>query len=973
FVELYNLSGAAVNVGGWKIRGSNASGTVGDRATIPAGTMIPPGCYYLFTNRSTSGGPYSGAVPGDQTYATGITDDGGLALTLPDNTIVDQVGMTAGSAFKEGTVLGNLGTSNQNRSWERRPGGASGGTQDTDNNAADFMLISPSTPQNSASTCVGGAADPSGIGASDPSSVEEGQSSLLTVAVMPGSDPTSTGLEVTADLSAIGGSVTQIFFDDGTNGDVTPDDDTFSWLATVAAGTSSGAKNLLATITDAQGRSGSATITVNVVPPLMVIHTIQGAGNSSPFDGQLVRTRGIVTARKNNGFFLQTADSAVDGDPNTSEGIFVFTLVSPPIGAAVSNEVEVTGFAQEFIPGADPVSPPITEISGPGVTVLSTGNALPAPMIITAADTSPAGAVEQLERLESMRVHVDALMTISPSQGFVNESQATGSSNGVFYAVVDGIARPFREPGIDALNLLPPGTPCCVPRFDGNPERVRLDSDGQQGAAALAVTSGATLTNVTGVLDFGFRTYTILPDPGTPPAVSGLAMATALPIAGRNEFTVSSMNLQRFFDTVNDPMIGDPVLTAAAFNNRLNKISMAVRNVMNSPDIIGVQEAENLSGLQALADRVNNDSIAATGTNPAYQAFLMEGNDPGGIDVGFLVKTSRVVVNSVTQEGLTETFIDPNNGLPDILNDRPPLVLRATVVSTIGPNLPVTVIVNHLRSFIDIEDPADGNRVRTKRRAQAEFLANLVQARQAADPSEEIILVGDFNAFQFNDGLVDVMGALAGSPAPANEVVLASPDLVDPDLANLVHQAAAEQRYSFTFDGHAQVLDQVLVTSNLTPRFSRFHYARNNADFPETFRNDATRPERYSDHDVPVAYFALPPITVQIDIKPGGEPNSINLGSNGNVPVAILSTPDFDAGQVDPTTVTLAGAGVRLRGRGTPMASLEDVNGDGLRDLVLHITTQALQLTDSDTQAVLEGMTFGGMFIRGTDTVRIVP
>src|SRR5215217_7383143 len=97
FVELYNLSGAPVVIGGWKIRGSNSSGTISDRATIIAGTTMQPGCHYLITNSSLTGGPYSGGVPGDQSYTVGITDDGGIALTLPDNTIVDQVGMSTGS------------------------------------------------------------------------------------------------------------------------------------------------------------------------------------------------------------------------------------------------------------------------------------------------------------------------------------------------------------------------------------------------------------------------------------------------------------------------------------------------------------------------------------------------------------------------------------------------------------------------------------------------------------------------------------------------------------------------------------------------------------------------------------------------------------------------------------------------------------------------------------------------------------
>ena len=116
-----------------------------------------------------------------------------------------------------------------------------------------------------------------------------------------------------------------------------------------------------------------------------------------------------------------------------------------------------------------------------------------------------------------------------------------------------------------------------------------------------------------------------------------------------------------------------------------------------------------------------------------------------------------------------------------------------------------------------------------------------------------------------------------------------------------------------------------------------------------------------------------PASQVTIDIKPGQTPNSINLGSNGSVPVAILSSATFDATTVDPTTVTLAGAMVALRGKGTPMASVQDVNGDGRADLVVHVSTEALQLSDTDTQATLLGRTTSGVYITGTDSVRIVP
>jgi hypothetical protein len=114
-------------------------------------------------------------------------------------------------------------------------------------------------------------------------------------------------------------------------------------------------------------------------------------------------------------------------------------------------------------------------------------------------------------------------------------------------------------------------------------------------------------------------------------------------------------------------------------------------------------------------------------------------------------------------------------------------------------------------------------------------------------------------------------------------------------------------------------------------------------------------------------------MNVTIDIKPGEFPNPINLRSHGNVPVAILSSSTFDATQVDPLTVELAGAAVRLRGQGTPMTTFTDVNYDGYVDLLVHVRTEALELSEGDPQAVLNGRTTSGTPIRGVDSVKIVP
>ena len=346
-----------------------------------------------------------------------------------------------------------------------------------------------------------------------------------------------------------------------------------------------------ATVGDGQGLGTITNDDFSAIP----IHTIQGSGTASPFASQVVTTIGIVTGVKSNGFFIQAPDAEADGNPSTSEGVFVFTSSPLPASAALGNSVAVMGTVQEFIPSADLNSPPVTEIAGsPTVSLLSSGNPLPASVTLTAADTSPAGSIQQLEKYEGMRVHVNSLTVIAPTQGTVNESNATSTSNGVFYGVVTGVARPFREPGLETPDPAPAGSPCCIPRFDANPERLRVDSDGLTGGAKLDVTTGVTVTNLTGPLDYAFRAYTILQDspPAPQPGVSGNISAIPVPVADADEFTVGSFNMERFFDTVDDAGISDVVLTVTAFNNRLNKASLAIRNVMRTPDIIGIEEME---------------------------------------------------------------------------------------------------------------------------------------------------------------------------------------------------------------------------------------------------------------------------------------------------------------------------------------------------------------------------------------------
>lgn len=602
------------------------------------------------------------------------------------------------------------------------------------------------------------------------------------------------------------------------------------------------------------------------------ISAIQGDGVASPVERQQVRTSGIVTARRRDGFFLQTPDDKVDKDPNTSEGIYVFTKDAPSEDAAIGSLISITGQVQEFRPrAANGKTLPLTEISmfadRDRIKVLEKNVPLPKPVEITAADLKE-NSITELERFEGMRVVVREFFVTAPTGGRVNNIENTSASNGTFFGVVKGMGKPFRGPGYDIFEYIflskdekekfrkeRPG----IKIFDGNPERLRVESLGLDGGTAVDVAAGTTLKDLTGVMHYSYNTYTILAETATRPSVAGYESTVInLPAATERQFTVAGMNLENFFDDVDDPGIKEDVVKTDALNARMNKISLTIRDRMQMPDVIGVVEAENLAVLKRLAAKINADAAAAGKPDPKYAAFLEEGNDGRGIDSGFLVKTSRIKAIEVKQYGKDEKFASPGSSNEIYLNDRPPLLLRASITDAkTGEPFAFTVIVNHLKSFLGYNDPKRQDAVRLKKRLQAEFLAKLVASRQKADPAERIILVGDFNAYQFSDGIVDVVGTIKGTPAAKDAVLNPSDDLLDPDMVNLVDLITEKQRYSYNYDGNGQVLDHMIVTANLVPYVSGFGYARVNADFPESYRSDAARPERFSDHDAAIGYFSI--------------------------------------------------------------------------------------------------------------------
>lgn len=881
FIELFNAGSATVSVDGWSVQYAASAGTTWQRTNLSG--SIAPGQYYLVkqadgTNTATPALPTpdaSGAIA--------------MAATAGKVALVNNQAVLTGSCPLGGPVVDFVGFGGANCS-ETAPTAApsnttaairkAAGCTDTGNNSADFDVAAP-TPRNTAVAAApcGGPVTPA-LSIAD-AAIEEGDTtgSTLRFTITLSAPAPAGGVSfdlATADGTAVAGQdyvavATTLVIADGERsatldvtliGDTVPEaDETFFVRITNVTG---------ATVADGEAIGTIRNDDFALVP----IHAIQGNGSTTPLEGQVVVTEGIVTARRSNGFFLQTADGEDDGDPMTSEGLFVFTGSTAFPAVAVGNRVRVSGRVTDFTPSTNLNQKPITELTSSGgvsvqVSLRATNQPLPAPVQLTLADASPNGELEALERYEHMRVRTGPLVTVAPSGAFLSEPNATVTgSDGIFYAVLKGVPRPFREPGIAINDVIAATAPAGVPRFDTNAERLRIDSDAQLGAARAVADANTEIASLTGVLDYGSGVYTLLPDPGqlvgdATGLLPGGPAPKAVPDAPADAISIGSFNLLRFFDDVNDPAIGEPVLTPTAFQARLRDTSEAICRYVKTPDLLGIVEVENLATLQRLAEAINTNLSGACPENPQYVAHLLEGNDVGGIDVGVLVSTRevrpgtpRVSVVEVEQIGKSALFTN-RDGSTELLNDRPSLAVAATVASANGNAVPVTVVVNHLRSLIDVNStaagsrgwPSTGARVRGKRAAQALHLAEWIEARQQADATERLVLVGDFNAFEFSDGLVDVMGLITGQPAAPGTVLDHFDSPITRPLTTLTTLAPADERYSFTFDGNAQSLDHAVANDAVfaSALVVQSTHASINADFSETRFGQG--PVRTSDHD----------------------------------------------------------------------------------------------------------------------------
>eukprot|EP01030_Chromulinospumella_sphaerica_P008971 gene8971-8780_t len=346
FIELFNRSDVAVSIGGWSVQYASSTGTTWAKTAIPAGVVLQPGQYYLVQEGAGAGGTDALPTP-DASGSLNLSGSTGKVALVNTGTlltgaapsgasIIDVVGFGSANYF-EGSVAPVL----TNTTAAMR---AAEGCTDTNNNGSDFSASAP-IPRNTATAahaCSVPAAPP--IVTTCPASlalgVGVGGSALLSATdadgIVNNAVITSTGVAGISlnDFVAASGI--------GANASVT---------LSVSAGVAANSYPVTIRFDNDQAQQTSCTVNVTVAAPPAITHTIpqiQSSAKASPYAGTVQTTEGVVTAKVGSGFFIQ--DATGDGDPTTSDGVFVYTTTANTNTVNVGDLVRLTGTVSEYTP-----------------------------------------------------------------------------------------------------------------------------------------------------------------------------------------------------------------------------------------------------------------------------------------------------------------------------------------------------------------------------------------------------------------------------------------------------------------------------------------------------------------------------------------------------------------------------------------------------------------------------------------------
>lgn len=907
YVELFNRSSASVSLSGWCVQYASSAGqfTLGNNQSTALAGAIPAGGYYLVQLSQGTGGTQNLPTPDAAGLTLMSASSGKLALLsscataldaaepLTGGRVVDFVGFGAAASRFEGSgPTANLA----NTTAALR---ASNGCQDNDNNQADFTVGAPA-PRNSLSPQQQCSSVNAPVVASCPTSVAialgAGGTQAISARDLDGAVTNATLVSVSNPGIVLSSFVGAGSIGADANATLTfdPSLPVGSHSVTVQFGNG-----------DATPQTASCTVAVNVTPTSSDyrIHDIQGASHLSPLNNQQVTVPGIVTARASNGFYIQ--DWLPDANDATSEGIFVYTDSAPTV--SVGDRATVSGRVSEFRPGGSDGTTNLTttEIVAPSVVIESSGNALPAPIVVGAGgrvpptsviDDETSGSVETSGSFDAANDGIDFYESLEGMRVQVNNPVATGPTNSF------GEISVLADNGSAATGRTARGGVIVQPT-DFNPERIILDD---LLANTPAVNVGDAAPVAVGVMDYGFGNFKLLVT--TPPAFAsgGLAREVAAAPGSLDELTIASFNVENL----------SPNDSATKFNALATQIVTNLR----SPDIVAVMEIQDNNG--ATNDAVVDASqtfqtliaaIASAG-GPTYGYRQInpvddqDGGQPGGnIRVGFLFNAQRV--SFIDRAGGTSTssttVVDGTYG-PQLSASPGRIQPTDSAFSTSRKPLAaeflfnghkVFAIANHFNSkggdqplFGRFQPPQLSSEV--QRRAQATIVGQFVQALRQRDAAAKIVVLGDLNDFQFSNPLT----------------ILKEAGMVD-----LVEQLPEDERYTYVYDGNSQALDHIMVSDSLAqtalPEYDVVHV---NSEFAD----------QTSDHDPEVATLLLPPddVTSQLSVQRSGLVlNRATQLFTGTVRITNTSGQNI-AGQLQvlfeglPAGVTLANASGTRRG-----------------------------------------------------------